>query len=71
MWCDPASYYYPPGVINGRQIGPYQVLGELGRGAVIISAERLSNDPGWDPVPPNEMVVVGGGLTVGLLPMEL
>lgn len=44
---------------------------ELGRGAVIISSERLDDDPGWDRVPANQMAVVGEGLTVGLLPMEV
>ena len=43
---------------------------DVGRGAVIISSERLSDDPGWDPVPPNQFVVVEEDLTVGLLPME-
>ncbi len=44
---------------------------DVGRGAVIVSSERLSDDPGWEPVPPNQLVVVGEDLTVGLLPIEL
>ncbi len=44
---------------------------EVGRGAVIISSERLSDDPGWEAVPPNQLVVVEDDLTVGLLPMNL
>ena len=44
---------------------------EAGRGAVIISSERLSDDPGWDRVPPNQFVVIEEDLTVGLLPMDL
>ncbi len=44
---------------------------EFGRGAVIISSERLSSDPGWDRVPTNQLVVVEEDLTVGLLPLEL
>ncbi len=51
---------------NCRMLDP-----DNGRGAVIISSERLSDDPGWDRVPPNQLVVVGEDLTVGLLPMEL
>ncbi len=44
---------------------------EDGRGAVIISSERLSDDPGWDKVPPNHLVMVGEDSTVGLLPLEV
>ncbi|MCP3956742.1 MAG: class II glutamine amidotransferase [bacterium] len=44
---------------------------DAGRGAVIISSERLSDDPGWDRVPPNQIVLVGEDLTVALLPIEL
>ncbi len=31
---------------------------ERGQGAVLVSSERLSDDPGWQVVPPNHMVVV-------------
>ncbi len=44
---------------------------DVARGAVIISSERLSDDPGWDRVPPNQLVMVGEDLTVGMLPMEV
>ena len=44
---------------------------DVGRGAVIVSSERLSDDPGWDRVPPNQLVLVGEDLTVALLPIEL
>ncbi len=44
---------------------------ETGRGAVIISSEKLSDDPGWEAVLPNQLVVVERDLTVGLLPIEL
>ncbi len=44
---------------------------EAGRGAVIISSERLSDDPGWEAVPPNQLVVVEEDLTVGQVPMEV
>ncbi|MAG57705.1 MAG: hypothetical protein CMJ83_15570 [Planctomycetes bacterium] len=33
-------------------------------GAVIIASEPLSADPGWEPVPANHVVVVGGGTRV-------
>lgn len=42
-----------------------------GRGAVIISSEKLSDDPGWEAVEPNQLVVVERDLTVGLLPFEI
>ncbi len=42
-----------------------------GRGAVIVASEKLSDDPGWEPVPPNQLVVIEEDLTVGLLPIEL
>ncbi len=51
---------------NCRMVDP-----DYGRGAVIISSERLSDDPGWDRVPPNQLVVVEEDLTVGLLQMDL
>ena len=41
-----------------------------GRGAVIISSERLSDDPGWEAVPPNQLVLVEEDLTVGLVPIN-
>ncbi len=44
---------------------------EIGRGAVIISSERLSDDPGWEAVPPNQLVVIEEDLTVGLLPLAI
>ncbi len=40
------------------------------RGAVIISSERLCDGPGWDRVPPNQLVMVGEDLAVGMLPIE-
>jgi ergothioneine biosynthesis protein EgtC len=41
-----------------------------GRGAVIISSERLSEDPGWDRVPSGHMVVVREDTTVDVRPIE-
>jgi predicted glutamine amidotransferase len=32
---------------------------ERGRGCVLISSEPLSDDPGWDVIPRNSMVLVG------------
>jgi glutamine amidotransferase len=37
--------------------------------AVIVSSERLSEDPGWDAVPANHLVVVDGNLTAELRPL--
>ena len=34
---------------------------------VIVSSERLTEDRGWEPIPPNHMVLVGRGLSPQLL----
>lgn len=39
-------------------------------GAVIVSSERLSEDPGWDRVPSGHMVVVREDATVDVRPFE-
>ena len=36
-----------------RMINP-----DVGQGAVLVCSEPLSQDPGWDPVPPNHLVLV-------------
>ena len=41
-----------------------------GRGAVIVSSERLSEDPGWDRVPSGHIVVVREDATVDVRPIE-
>lgn len=41
-----------------------------GRGAAIVSSERLSEDPGWDRVPTGHMVVVREDTTVDVRPIE-
>ena len=56
-------------VCEGRECGMLDP--DVARGAVIISSERLSDGPGWDRVPPNQLVVVGEDLAVGMLPIEL
>jgi predicted glutamine amidotransferase len=38
-------------------------------GAVIVSSERLSQDPGWENVPPNHLVAIGADRTVSLTPL--
>ena len=43
---------------------------ELG-GAVIVSSERLSEDPGWQPVPPNHMVIIDADRRVDIEPLTL
>ncbi|MFQ5743902.1 MAG: class II glutamine amidotransferase [Acidobacteriota bacterium] len=44
---------------------------EEGAGAVIVSSERLSDDPGWSMVPMNHMVTVGAGGQATVTPLEL
>ncbi len=41
---------------------------ERGEGAVVVSSERLSDDPGWVPVPVNHMVVVRADRSVEIEP---
>jgi predicted glutamine amidotransferase len=40
-------------------------------GAVIVSSEQLSDDPGWEPVPVNHLVVIHPDHTVRMMPCEL
>ena len=42
---------------------------EKGRGAVIISSEPLSDDPGWQAIPFNHLVMVNEDLTVSQRPI--
>jgi len=39
---------------------------DVGRGAVLVCSEPLSQDEGWERVPPNQMVVVGDDRSVSL-----
>lgn len=41
---------------------------DSGSGAVLVCSEPLSDDPGWDPVPPNHWVLVDGARRVTLRP---
>lgn len=53
------SLYYHTGTryeYSGNACG--MVDSDGGRGAVIVSSERLSEDPGWDRVPSGHMVVI-------------
>lgn len=43
---------------------------ETGHGAVIVSSEPLSEDPGWHKVPPNHMVIVREDRTADVAPMD-
>ena len=40
-------------------------------GAVIVSSEQLSDDPGWEPVPVNHLVVIHRDHTVRMMPCEV
>jgi ergothioneine biosynthesis protein EgtC len=41
---------------------------ETGRGSVLVSSERLSDDPGWEPVPVNHLVILHDERRVELQP---
>ena len=45
------------------------VAPEAEGGAVIVSSERLSQDPGWEVVPPNHLVAIGEDRSVGVTPL--
>jgi ergothioneine biosynthesis protein EgtC len=68
----PSSLYLHTGrkyVCDGgvcRMLAP-----ERGKGAVLISSEPLSDDPGWQRIPPNHMAVVREDRTVDLRSMHL
>lgn len=44
---------------------------EAGRGAVIVSSERLSDDDGWHEIPPNHLVMVEENLAVTVRPVRI
>jgi predicted glutamine amidotransferase len=43
---------------------------ESAKGAVIVASEPLSEDDGWEPVPPNNLVLVHEDLQVELRELE-
>ena len=47
------------------------VAPDQGRGAVIVASEPLSQDPGWEPVPANHLVVVRPDQSVSLRPLAV
>lgn len=44
---------------------------EDGQGAVLVSSEPLSEDPGWQPIPVNYLVLISPDLTVGFRQIEI
>jgi glutamine amidotransferase len=50
--------------VNGR---PSMVDAEIGRGCVLVSSEPLSDEPGWEEVPVNHMVLIRGERDVRLV----
>jgi glutamine amidotransferase len=46
----------------------HMVSPDVGQGAVLVCSEPLSDDVGWERVPPNHLVVVGEGRSVSLRP---
>jgi predicted glutamine amidotransferase len=49
----------------------HMVSPDVGRGAVLVCSEPLSEDPGWDPVPANHLVVVRDDRSVSVRPCAL
>jgi predicted glutamine amidotransferase len=45
------------------------VAPEGGTGAVIVASEPLSNDPGWEAVPPNHLVIIAANRSVRVEPL--
>jgi glutamine amidotransferase len=46
----------------------HMVSPDVGQGAVLVCSEPLSDDPGWDKVPPNHLVVVREDRSVAVRP---
>ena len=48
----------------------YESVGQdqLGSDAVVVSSERLTDDPGWQPVPPNHLIILSRGQSPILIP---
>lgn len=66
------SLYFHAGgnyVCEGRVCKMVEADGD--RGAVLICSEPLSEDPGWEPVPDNHLVLVDADLEVDLRPIAL
>jgi predicted glutamine amidotransferase len=49
----------------------HMVAPETTGSAVLVSSERLSDDPGWEAVPRNHMLLVSADRTARLVPLEL
>jgi predicted glutamine amidotransferase len=48
----------------------HMIAPEIGGAAVIVSSERLSPDPGWEPVPANHMVLIGADRSTRTVPIN-
>ncbi len=62
---DPESlyfYYGPPLYALAYGTGPRRRRSEEITHAVIVSSERLTDDPGWEAIPPNHMIVIRRGV---------
>lgn len=66
----PASLYLHTGALYTCAGGVCRMLAPGSeRGAVLVCSEPLSSDPGWQPVPPQHLVVVGADGTVDVRPL--
>jgi len=61
---------YPPETLYWYTGSLYQpcVDGQAATNEIIVSSERLTDDPGWQPVPPNHMVVLDEKQSPVLIP---
>lgn len=65
------SLYYQSGTRYSCENGACHVLSESNElGAVLISSEVLSDDPGWNRVPGNHMVVIDSDRNVRVIPCK-
>ena len=59
----PESLYYFCGDLYETGGKEQQIYDE-----VVVSSERLTNDPGWQPVPPNHLIILSRGQSPVLIP---
>ena len=59
----PESLYYYCGDLYEPDVREQQMYEE-----VVVSSEKLTDDPGWQPVPPNHLIVLSRGQTPILIP---
>ena len=70
--CQANTLYWHEGAeykcVNGKCV---MLHPEEGHGAILVASEPLSEDPGWEAVPVNHLVIIDAGKTIALRKCEL